>query len=147
VKIPMEIDRMCAERALKAAQNLTPGHTLAEAAVEVADEDDDARRRRERVQHEADPYAGEFPALAGTGLGKRYTQAYDPAEAGYPVPASISPERFRRGPLTTGEAAYSVGYEPPGEMSSLAPESRLVARPLMGDGQLEVPMSAIRRPC
>jgi hypothetical protein len=80
-------------------------------------------------------------------LGKRYTPAYDPTEAGYPVPTAIHPEQFRRGPVTAGEAAYSAGFEPPAPMSSLEPQSRLVARALLQDGQAEVPVCAIRRPC
>jgi len=147
MKIPLEIDQMYARQALKAAQVLTPAHAAAEGAVEAAVEDELARRRREHVQHEADPVPPEAPEVAEVRLGKRFTQAYDPTEAGYPVPATISPDQFRRGPVTTGQASYSAGYEPPLPMSSLAPESRLVARALMQDGQLEVPVSAIRRPC
>jgi hypothetical protein len=142
----MEVDQAYARQALKAAGTLTPAHAAAEGAVEAAGEDEEARRRREHVQHEADPYPPEAPEVDCADLGTRYGQAYDPTAAGYPAPAPVSPEQFRRAPLTTGEAAYSAGYEPPGPMTSLAPECRVIARPLMQDGQPEVPMSAIRGP-
>jgi hypothetical protein len=141
-----EIDRRVDAQVLKA---VTPQHSAAEAAVGACDGEDanEAERLRERVQHLADPLAepAEVPEVVHAELGKRYDQAYEPPY-GYPVPAAVHPEMFRRSPITTGEAAYSAGYEPPRPMSSLTPDATLTARPLMQDGQLEVPMSVIRRP-
>jgi hypothetical protein len=71
VRIPLEIDQMYTRRALKAAGSLTPGHAAAESTVEAADEDELARRRREHVQHEAEPYPDDAPEVAHADLGKR----------------------------------------------------------------------------
>jgi hypothetical protein len=70
---------MYARQALKAAETLTPGHAAAEGAVEAADEDELARRRRNRIRHEVDPLAlpAEAPEVASLDLGKMYRQALD----------------------------------------------------------------------
>jgi hypothetical protein len=145
---PWEFNRKIDERArILKAEAVTPLH--AAAGVDAQDDDEaEAERRRERVQHEAVPYAepAELPEVEHADLGKRYNQAYEPPY-GYPIPAAVHPEQFRRGPIVTGEAAYSAGHEPPlTSHLGLAGDSTVVARPLMSDGQLEVPMSAIRGP-
>jgi hypothetical protein len=109
-----EIDRFCDGLALKAGAP-TPGHSAAEGAVGADPGEDDAERRRRRVQHEADPYPdpAEVPEVAHADLGKRYDQTADEA-CGYPpfVPV-VNAEEFRKGPVTAGHAAYSPGYEVP----------------------------------
>jgi hypothetical protein len=111
-----QLDRRYAEQALKAGTP-TPGHAAAEAAVEAGDQEgaEEARRRRLRVQHEADPCTepAELPEVTEADLGKRFTQAFDNNAAGYPpMTPPPSAEMFRR-PLTRGQASPGADYEPP----------------------------------
>ena len=125
---PYEIDRRAEEFALKAA--VTPQHAAFEAAVDADGAEDDAVRRRRRIQHDADPYAeaAEIPEVHVAELGKRYSQAFE-VPAGYLQPGRIDPEEFRRAPLAGGQAAYSPGYQVPERPvpvppSALAPGGR-----------------------
>jgi hypothetical protein len=87
MKTPLEIDRIWNQQALKTAQSLTPGHAAAEAAVEAADQDELARRRREHIQHEVDPIPQEPPEVASFDVGKMYRDALSvPANPDYPAP-------------------------------------------------------------
>ena len=103
------------------------------------DQDGLARRRREHVQHEVDPYMHEAPEVAHLDVGKLYRQALDvPAHPDFPAPGPISPEAFRRGPVDAGEAAYSPGYAPPGQavpVPSATLTAAMITRPLLTDGQ------------
>ena len=142
MKTRAAIDQMWDRQALKAAQaarSLTPGHAAAEGALDADDENERARRRRERVQHEVDPYMHEAPEVASFDVGKMYRDGLDmPANPGYPAMRPVSPEAFRRGPVIAGEAAYSAGYAVPGRAvpvpsAILAPG--MISRPLLTDGQ------------
>src|SRR6266567_4622668 len=119
-----QVDRQAAAVALKTGMP-TPGHAAAEAGLaadeaghEAGHEDQAraARRRRERVQHEAEPYPDEVPDVdrfdVGE-LGKLHTQAVDVPE-GYPPMRLVDAEQFRRGPAAAGHAANSPGYAAPG---------------------------------
>jgi hypothetical protein len=136
---PYEIDRRCAELALKTGAP-TPGHVAAEGAVD-GQEPDEAEQRRLRFQHLADPLAepAEVPEVAVADLDKAYRdgQAFQPP-AGYPEPRRVSAEEFRRGPLAAGHAAYSAAYEAPGRpvpVASEAMNAARISRPLMTDGR------------
>lgn len=129
-----QVVRKFAAQALK-AEALTPQHSAAEAAQEA----DEAGRRRDRIQHEADPYLHEddLPEVAHVDLPKAFNQAVDVPE-GYPPMRPVNAEDFRRRPATTGHAAYSAGYEVPGQAvpvpsATLAPG--MATRPLLTDGQ------------
>ncbi len=139
------IDQQARERAFKAragaqAQVPTPQHAAAAAANEYAgdvEEDAEARRRRSRVQHVVDPPPEVVPEVVPADLGKRYTQAYD-TPSGYPQPGRVSPEDFRRGPVTGDHAAYSPGYAPdarPVPVPSAAVSAAAISRPLLTDGR------------
>jgi hypothetical protein len=130
-----QIDKKFAARALK-AEALTPGHAAAEGAM---DDEETARRRRERVQHEADPYLHEedLPEVAQADLPKAFNQAFD-TPAGYPSMRTVNAEQFRRGPIADGEAAYSPAYSQPGRAvpvpsATLAPG--MATRPLLAEGR------------
>lgn len=132
-----QMDRQFAAQALK-AEALTPQHSAAEAAQE-ADEAGRAERRRQRVQHEADPYLHEadLPEVAHADLPKAFNQAVDVPE-GYPPMRPVHAEQFRRGPVAAGHEANSPGYAPPGHAvpipsATLAPG--MATRPLLTDGQ------------
>ena len=139
-----QIDKKFAARALTLKMEVpappTPGHSAAEGAVDADNGEDAKRRRRERVQHEVDPYLHEAPEVDCVDLaelGKRYRQAMD-VPTGYPPLRQVSAEDFRRAPATAGHAAYSPGYETPGRpvpvpTATLAPG--MVTRPLLTDGQ------------
>lgn len=110
------------DAARRTAEGPTPEHTRS--AAEMADGEDDgehaageARRRRERVQHLADPY----PAAAEPDMDKGLGDAYLPA-ADYPQPAAVSPEDFRRGAVRAGYDALSPGYQPPVPFRSPLPD-------------------------
>jgi hypothetical protein len=136
-----EVDRQFAAQglAVKAGVPVTPAHSTAEGAVE-AEDDDAAERRRERVQHEADPYLHEAPEVDCVdlaGLGKFRGGAADTPE-GYPSMRQVDAEAFRRPPATEGHAAYSAAYGTPGQAApvpaaTLAPG--MATRPLLADGQ------------
>jgi hypothetical protein len=125
-------------RVLK-AEALTPQHSAAEAATD-AQAVADAERRRRRVQHEVDPYpddTAEAVEAVEPDLDKRYRQAQD-TPTGYPPLGPVSPEVFRRGPVTADHAAYSAGYDStarpvPVPSATLSPE--MITRPLMTDGR------------
>jgi len=53
-------------------------------AQEAEDGEDAKRRRRERVQHEVDPYLHEAPKVDHADLGKRFSQAGSVPD-GYPA--------------------------------------------------------------
>jgi hypothetical protein len=112
----LEVDRAYDRQALKSGQvpPLTPGHTAAAAAVEAGTEDEVARRHREHVQHEVDPYLHEAPEVAHLDLRKAYRDAVDlPVNPGYPAPGPMGNwGDFRREPLVSDHAAYSPGYDP-----------------------------------
>jgi hypothetical protein len=133
-----QIDRKIAERALK-AEALTPQHSAAEAAVGAGD-DEDAKRRRDRVRHEADPYPADVPEVAEVDLadlGKRFTQAADVPE-GYPPMRPVHAEDFRRAPIAADHQANSPGYAPPGQavpVPSATLSAGMITRPLLTDGQ------------
>lgn len=159
------IDQQAREQAFKArpggqAQPPTPGHAAAEAALgcaEVsaagqyagdADGSAEAQRRRARVQHEVDPFAGDddgretdhMDEAALADLGKRFRGSADVADipAGYPPFRPVSAEQFRDGPVTADHASYGAGYRaaprvvpvPQGTLSAAA-----ITRPLMTDGR------------
>jgi hypothetical protein len=132
-----EVDRQFAARALALkAEALTPAHAAAEGAVE-AEGDEDAKRRRRRVQHEAEPYPIEVPEVDCADLGKRYREAFDTPD-GYPPMRLVDAEQFRRGPATAGHAADSPGYGPPGQavpVPSVTLAPGMVTRPLLTDGR------------
>jgi hypothetical protein len=70
-------------------------------------------------------------------LGKRYNQAFD-VPSGYPQPARVSAEDFRRGAIVAGEAAYSPAYAPPARPVPVPPgtlNAAAITRPLMTGGQ------------
>ncbi len=129
-----QVDRQFAAQALK-AEALTPQHSAAEAGM---DDEETARRRRDRVQHEADPYLHEedLPEVAHADLPKAFDQAVD-VPSGYPAMRPVCAEEFRRGPLTAGQEAYSAGYGPgqafPVPSATLAPG--MITRPVLTDGQ------------
>jgi hypothetical protein len=132
-----QVDRQFAAQALM-AEALTPQHSAAEAA-QGADEAGDARRRRERIQHEADPYLHEddLPEVAHVDLPKAFDQAVNIPE-GYPPLRPVHAEQFRRRPVAAGHAADSPGYGAPGQAvpipsATLAPG--MISRPLLTDGQ------------
>jgi hypothetical protein len=134
---PGEIDRIIEQRALK-AEALTPAHSAAEAAMGGEDDDEgQAEELRRRIQHQAEPYPLEVPEVAEADLGKRYSQAWD-APSGYPPLRQVSAEEFRRGPVTAGEAAYGVNYEPPARpvaVPSATLDPGMISRPLLTAGQ------------
>jgi hypothetical protein len=66
----------------------------------------------ERHNAELRRAAGEHLAVADADLTKAYRDAVCPP-ADYPQPARMSPEDFRRGPITEGHDALSAGYQPP----------------------------------
>lgn len=111
-------------KAQETAEPPTPGHSAAEAANEYARdtaEAAEAQRRRQRIQHEVDPYLHEAPEvdhLDPAGLGKRYNQAVDFPE-GYPPTQHVTAEDFRRPPSAEGHAAFSPGYAPPTQPVSI----------------------------
>jgi hypothetical protein len=139
---PWEFERQCGERgrALKATA-LTPGHAAAEGAMDgcEGDDGDQGEELRRRVQHEADPWAdpAEMPEVEHADAVKLYRQAFD-APTGYPAMGQVSPEAFRRGPVTAGEAAYSPAYDvsarpvpvPSGTLNAAA-----ITLPLITSGQ------------
>lgn len=131
------IEQQARERALK-AQAATPLHTAAEAGMEGQDGDEDqAEEVRERVRHLADPYPPDAPEVAHADLGKLFRDAVN-VPTGYPLPGHVSPEAFRRGPVTAGEAAYGVSYDPsarPVPVPSSALSAASVTRPLITDGR------------
>jgi hypothetical protein len=147
---PFELDQRRNTQALKAqtqtqAQVPTPQHAAAASANEYADgiaEAAEAERQRSRIQHEVNP-PPEVPEVAEAdlaALGKRFSQAaYDVVPAGYPAPMGpVSPETFRRGTLTAGEAAVSPGYAPsarPVPIPSATISAAAVSRPLLTDGR------------
>jgi len=130
-----ELDQRYEERArVLKAQAVTPQHS----ACEAAEDADAAERRRRRVQHEADPYPVEAPEVVEADLDKVYRQASD-APTGYPpmVPV-VSPEDFRKGPITADHAAYGPGYQPPAygaPVPSAALTPAMITRPLLEGGQ------------
>jgi hypothetical protein len=140
MRTAMEIDRLLAERALKAAEGVTPQHTAASAEVE-AEDGEEAEQRRLRVQHLADPFSvpAEMPEVAHVDVGKLYRDALNvPANPDFPAPGPVNPEVFRRGPVAGDHAACSPGYEAPGwsvpvPTAVLAPG--MISRPLLTDGQ------------
>ncbi len=74
-----ETDRQFAARALalKAeTRAVTPAHSAAEAAVSAMDDEETARRRRDRIQHEVDLYLHEddIPEVAHADLPKALTR-------------------------------------------------------------------------
>ena len=135
-----EIDRKFAARVrvLKTG-TVTPLHSAAEAGLD-AEGTDDAEVRRDRVQHEADPYLHEAPRVAEVDLAeldKAYRQAFD-TPSGYPPMRPVDAEQFRRPLVTAGHEANSPGYAPPGQAvpvpsATLAPG--MITRPLLADGQ------------
>jgi hypothetical protein len=141
---PYEIDRRLERQALKSG-TLTPQHSAAEGAIGDADAEEDAEERRRRVQHLADPLAepAMLPEVAEADLDKVYQQAFGvpsahPAPREAPWPRRVSPEEFRRGPITGGEAAYSAGYgeervSVPVPSAALSPG--MISRPPLADGQ------------
>jgi hypothetical protein len=140
---PWEVERRREQlraAALK-AQALTPAHAAAEGALGAAEPEEPEgaeREARERIRHLADPYAPDAPEVAHADLGKRYDQAYE-VPAGHPAPLGpVSPESFRRGPLTAGEGAYGPGYVPsvrPVPIPQATLSAAAICRPLMTDGQ------------
>lgn len=107
---------------------VTPQHAAAQAA-QAADEagPDEAERRRQRVQHLADPYPADLPEVDEVDLaevGKRYNQAYD-TPAGYPAMRPVRAEQFRQGRVTPGQPM-------PVPRETLAPG--MVTRPALSDG-------------
>jgi hypothetical protein len=146
-ELEQKLGRQARERALKAAQPPTPGHSAAAAANEYAGDVEanaDAGRRRSRVQHEVDPFAGDDDgcedgeAMAGD-LDKAFRQAYDNDTTGYPPMAPPSPaDMFRRGPVTSGQASPGVGYDlpvPAVHVPRGVPEARAVSPDLITDTQ------------
>jgi hypothetical protein len=94
----------------RARAGVTPAHASAAASLAACEGDgdgqaEDAERRRDRVQHLADPYPDDSAA-------KAYRDAYE-VPADYPQPVRVSPEDFRRGPVRPGHDAPSPGYDPP----------------------------------
>jgi hypothetical protein len=138
-----EIDKKFAGQALKTGAPVTPAHSAAEGAV-AADGDESAHRRRDRVQHEADPYLHEAPEVAEVDLaelGKLSRRFGDVADApdGYPPMRLMDAEQFRgRGPAGTGHAAGSPGYGaavplPTAPLSPGPDSGPLFSRPPLGD--------------
>jgi len=108
-----------------------------DAAGEAQGGEDAKQRRRERVQHEVDPYLHEAPEVDCVDVPKAYNQAVDVPE-GYPPLRPVHAEQFRRGPVTADHAAYSPGYAAPGRpvpvpAAALAPG--MASRPLPADGR------------
>lgn len=147
-ELEQKLGQQARERVLKAAQPPTPGHSAAAAANQYAGdvgENADAQRRRSRVQHEPEPYAGDDDDVACVvepEVDKRFRQAYDNDAAGYP-PMTPPPaaDMFRRRPITADQEAYGPGYAgfaadaypvpvPPATLSASA-----ICRPLITSGQ------------
>ena len=134
---PSEIDKKFARRALKAAEALTPAHAAAEAGMNADGTDgaSEAERRRDRVQHEADPYLHEAPEvdhLDCAEVAKRFNQAFDTPD-GYPAMRPVAAEQFRRPPATAGH-----GYGPPGRpvpVPSATLTPGMITRPPLSDGR------------
>ncbi len=129
-----QIDRTFALK----AEAVTPLHAAAAAGLDARDADE-AERRRQRVQHEADPYLHEddLPEVAHADLSKAFNQAVDVPE-GYPPMRPVRAEEFRRGPLTAGQEAYSPGNGPPGQampIPSATLAAGMITRPALTDGQ------------
>jgi hypothetical protein len=139
-----EAERQWQARALALkAEAVTPAHSAAEGAMdadEAEDGEDAKRRRRERVQHEADPYLHEAPEVDCVDVaeaGKLRIEAVD-VPVGYPPMRLVDAEQFRRGPATAGHAADSPGYAPPGRpvpVPSATLSPGMISRPPLGDGQ------------
>lgn len=128
-QVNKQLHREAEDRARRA---VTPQHAACEAAV-AGDDDEVARERARRVQHEADP-VGE---LATPDMDKAYRDAY-PSPTEYPQPIRVSPEDFRRGPIRDGQGALSPDLEPPRCAPGSRPD-RILPRPftpnwhVMGD--------------
>ena len=78
-----------------------------------------------------------MPEVARVDVGKLYRDAVN-VPTGYPLPGHVSPEAFRRGPITAGEAAYGVSYDPsarPVPVPAATLSASAVTRPLMTGGQ------------
>ena len=140
MRTPSQVDRLFAERAAavkaEVPASLTPRHSAAEAAVN-AEDDKEAERRRERVQHLAEPYPVEVPEVDCADLGKRYREAFDTPD-GYPPMHLVRAEEFRRAPIAADHAANSPGYAPPGRavpVPSATISAGMIARPLLTDGR------------
>jgi hypothetical protein len=149
---PAEIDRKIeaaeAEKRKKRTGHTThivienlnkPSHAPTRIEPDPLPDDDDAlaERRRERVQHEAEPYPDDVPEVVQADLDKAFRQAPDVA-AGYPPMAPPpSADMFRR-PLVSGHASPGVDYEPP-SVSVHVPRGVLkastVSRALITGGQ------------
>lgn len=150
---PFEIEQRLQARALQAqalkAQAVppTPGHSAAAAANDFAGrtrEAAEAERRRGRVQHEADPRPeadddGDAPEMVRPDVDKRFRQAFEvEVPAGYPALGMVSPETFRRGVITGGEAAVSPGYMAPARpvpVPVATVNAAAICRPLLTDGR------------
>jgi hypothetical protein len=133
-----QVVRLAAERArVLKAEALTPLHAASE-AMHDAGGDDEAERRRRRVQHEADPYPVEAPEVAVADLDKAFRQASDVATGYPPMAPPLSADMFRRGPVTSGEASYGADYDVPG-WSVRVPrgtlEASTISRALISEGQ------------
>lgn len=109
---PAEFSRQCDERDRALKGGVTPLHSACEAGMDGPDdEEDQGEEVRRRVQYQADPVLPDLPEVSVADLGKRFSQAFD-TPSGYPAMSTVNPEAFRRGPIVTGEAAYSPGHDP-----------------------------------
>jgi hypothetical protein len=127
------------DRAVK-GDPVTPQHSAAEAG-QAADEarggEDAKRRRRERIQHEADPvdpYLHEAPEVAYADLPKAYDQAVNVPE-GYPPMRPVHAEQFRQERVTPGQPM-------PVPREALA--AGLITRPALADGHARVRAPEVR---
>ena len=126
-----------AAEAVRARDALTPLHAAAEAGTGEAAE---AEQDRERIRH-ADPYPPDAPEVAHADLGKFRTTEAVSVPTGYPQPAQVSVEDFRRGPITADHYNYGPGYDHlgPGAYPVPVPTATISAmginRPLLTDGQ------------
>lgn len=150
-EMQQQLDQQARERAFKArsqAEPPTPAHSVAEAAIGYADdtaENADAQRRRSRVQHEVEPYAGgedvaHMDEAALADLGKRFRGAADVADipTGYPPMRPVSAEMFRDGPITADHASYGADYKPAPRVvpvPSSVFSASAISRPLLTDGR------------
>ena len=125
----------------------TPQHAAAEAANQYAgdaEENAEAQRRRSRIQHEAEPFAGgndgrHMDEAALADLGKRFRGAADVADtpSGYPPMRPVSAEQFRDGPITADHASYGAAYEASPRVVPVPTAvitAAAITRPLLTDG-------------
>lgn len=96
-------------------------------------DEETARRRRERIQHEVDPvgpYLHEAPEVDHVDLAelaKAYNQAIDTPE-GYPPMRPVTAEQFRTRPAAPGQAM---------PVPAAALDAATLTRPALTDGQAQ----------